>query len=101
VNTSLQKCGLESDFKDQYTYLCKFMMTSCESTELHDIARLSTNCHLLNVVPWMFVCASLSYVFDTCYVCHSSWYIYLCNDICAEVCFDIVSRQLLCVVYEN
>ena len=43
MNTSLQKCGLESDFKDQYTFLRKFLMTTCESTELHDIARLSTN----------------------------------------------------------
>ena len=44
LNMSLQKCGLESDFKDQYTYLRKFLMAACESAELQDIARLSSNC---------------------------------------------------------
>ena len=40
VNALLQKCGLEPDFKDQYTYLRKFLLTSSEITELRDLARL-------------------------------------------------------------
>jgi len=35
----LQKCGLESDFKDQYMYLRKYLMAVNENTELRDLAR--------------------------------------------------------------
>jgi len=31
---------MESDFKDQYTYLRKFLMAASEDTELRDLARL-------------------------------------------------------------
>jgi len=40
VNSLLQKCGTESDFKEQYAYLRKFLMSSSENTELRDLARL-------------------------------------------------------------